>query len=67
MTLTLSLIHTHTHTEASGTSKASQGLTKCEATTRKGMLFSFPHHGEGVGVVGGVLIRGDTPTLYFPI
>lgn len=52
---------THTHkgaqTDGFGTSKASQRLTKCEATRRKSKLFSFPHHAEG----------GDTPTLYFPI
>ncbi len=55
--------HTQTHTrqgaqtDGFGTRKASQGLMKCEATTRKSKLFSFPHHAE----------EGDTPTLYFPI
>lgn len=52
---------THRHQGAQadgfGTSKASQGLMKCEATRRRSKLFSFPYHAEG----------GDTPTLHFPI
>lgn len=43
--------HTHRHQRAQadgfGTSKASQGLMKCEATRRRSKLFSFPYHAEG--------------------